>query len=226
MDVILKGIALGLFLSISVGPIVFAIIKTSLHYGRRAGYFFVAGVSLSDISIVLVANLAAELLNGILKYETALAIGGASFLLIIGFYTLFFKKDPSPDKGLTEVKFTPEELAHIKADPEHVHLWPHDLAKIFFQGFLMNILNPGPIILWIGYSTSFAYLPFYDRILLFATTLVIVLLTDIFKVRLADKMRKKLLTPKRLHLLNRITAFIFIGFGVAIIGGLVISKYW
>lgn len=225
MDVILKGIALGLFLSISVGPIVFAIIKTSLHYGRRAGYFFVAGVSLSDITIVLVANLAAELLNGILKYETALAIGGAIFLLVIGFYTLFFKKDPSPDKGLTDVKFTPEELSHIKEKPGEIHLWPHDLAKIFIQGFLMNILNPGPIILWIGYSTSFAYLAFYDRSLLFATTLAIVLLTDIVKVRLADKMRAKL-TPKRLHFINRLTAFIFIAFGVAIIGGLLISKYW
>lgn len=224
MDVILKGLGLGLFLSISVGPIVFAIIKTSLQYGRRAGYFFVAGVSFADITLVVLANLAAELIRSLLVYKEAIAIGGAALLLVIGFYTLFFKKDPSPDRGRTEIKFSEKELAHIIADPEHIHLLPHDLAKIFVQGFFLNILNPAPIFLWLTWSTSFAYLPFYDRIILFATTLVVVLFTDILKVLLAEKMRQKF-TPKTLHFINRLTAFIFIGFGVAIIGGLLISRY-
>jgi threonine/homoserine/homoserine lactone efflux protein len=48
---ILKGLLLGLILSISIGPVIFAIIKQSLTYGKRSGYAFVAGVSTSDISL-------------------------------------------------------------------------------------------------------------------------------------------------------------------------------
>ena len=225
MHLILKGLGLGLFLAISVGPIVFAIIKTSLHYGRRAGYTFVAGVSCSDLTMIVVANLAAEFVSRLLVYKVAIAIGGAILLLIIGFYTLFFKSDPSPEKGRTEIKFTQKELAHIAADPEHIHLVPHDLYKIFVQGYFMNILNPGPIFLWLTWSTSFAYLPFYDRIILFGTTLAVVLFTDILKVALAGKLREKF-TPKTLHIINRISAFIFIGFGVAIIAGLLLEHYY
>jgi threonine/homoserine/homoserine lactone efflux protein len=224
MDVILKGIGLGLFLSISVGPIVFAIIKTSLQYGRRAGYAFVAGVSFSDIAVVLIANLATSLLTIVLRYETGIAIGGAILLLIIGFYTLFFKKDPSPDKGRTEVRFTEAELAHIKGDSEHIHLGLHDYVKVFIQGFFMNILNPTTILFWLTASTSFAYLPFFNRIILFSVTLSVVLLTDVLKVLLAGQMRQRF-TPKTLHFINRLTAFVFIGFGLAIIGGLLVSKY-
>ena len=224
MDVILKGLGLGLFLAISVGPLVFAVITTSLQYGRRAGYFFITGVSLADVTLIVLANLAAELIRRLLVYETAIAIGGAILLLAIGLYTLFFKKDPTPDLNNPVIKFSEKDLAHIKADPNHVHLLPHDLAKIFVQGFLMNILNPGPIFLWLTWSTSFAYLPFYDRIILFGTTIGVVVFTDILKVRLAGKMRQKF-TPKTLHFINRLTAFIFIGFGLAIIGGLLISKY-
>lgn len=225
MDVILKGFGLGLFLSISVGPIVFAIIKTSLHYGRRAGYAFVAGVSFSDLTVVIIANLAAELMRSLLVYETAIAIGGAILLLIIGFYTLFFKQDPSPEKGRTEIKFTEKELAHIIADPQHIHLLPHDLFKIFVQGFFLNILNPAPILLWLTWSTSFAYLNLFNRIVLFGTTLAVVLCTDILKVALAGKLREKF-TPKTLHIINRLSAFIFIGFGIAIIGGLLVKYYY
>ena len=50
---ILKGLLLGLILSISIGPVIFAILKQSLTNGHKAGYVFVAGVSISDISYYL-----------------------------------------------------------------------------------------------------------------------------------------------------------------------------
>jgi threonine/homoserine/homoserine lactone efflux protein len=50
---IIKGLLLGLILSISIGPVIFAILKQSLTNGHKAGYAFVAGVSLSDMSILL-----------------------------------------------------------------------------------------------------------------------------------------------------------------------------
>ena len=50
---ILKGLLLGLILSISIGPVIFAILKQSLTNGHKAGYVFVAGVSMSDIVLLL-----------------------------------------------------------------------------------------------------------------------------------------------------------------------------
>ena len=55
-EAIVSGLTLGLILSISVGPVIFAIIRQSLSNGHMGGYAFIAGVSVSDISIVLVCN--------------------------------------------------------------------------------------------------------------------------------------------------------------------------
>ena len=89
---ILKGLLLGLILSISIGPVIFAIIKQSLTNGKRAGYAFVAGVSTSDISLLLVCNLFTSLFELVLEHKATIALLGAGFLLITGLYTLFFKK--------------------------------------------------------------------------------------------------------------------------------------
>ena len=60
---ILKGLLLGLILSISIGPVIFAILKQSLTNGHKAGYTFVAGVSASDISLLFVCNVFTELFS-------------------------------------------------------------------------------------------------------------------------------------------------------------------
>ena len=89
---ILKGLLLGLVLSISIGPVIFAIIKQSLTNGKPAGYAIVAGVSASDISLLLVCNLFTSLFTLVLEHKATIALFGAGFLLLTGLYTLFFKK--------------------------------------------------------------------------------------------------------------------------------------
>ena len=56
LESLLKGITFGLLLSISVGPVLFSIIKQSLNNGHYGGLAFIIGVSASDISLVLVSN--------------------------------------------------------------------------------------------------------------------------------------------------------------------------
>ena len=84
----LKGILLGLILSISVGPVIFAIIKQSINNGHKAGYLFVAGVSASDISLVLICNFFTSLFNTAISHKTSIAIAGSIFLIAVGIYTL------------------------------------------------------------------------------------------------------------------------------------------
>ena len=53
---LLKGLILGIFLAISVGPVIFAILKQSINNGHKAGYVFVAGISASDLDLILLAT--------------------------------------------------------------------------------------------------------------------------------------------------------------------------
>ena len=92
IEPILKGLLLGLILSISIGPVIFAIIKQSLTNGKSSGYAFVAGVSSSDIILLLICNFFTSLFNLVLNHKSSIALAGAGFLLLMGLYTLFFKK--------------------------------------------------------------------------------------------------------------------------------------
>ena len=47
---------MGFWLAISVGPILFTVIKQSLESGIRGGFSFVAGIWISDILFVVLSN--------------------------------------------------------------------------------------------------------------------------------------------------------------------------
>ena len=80
----------------------------------------------------------------------------------------------------------------------------------------MNLINPGIIVFWLTTATTFIDHSLNIRVLIFSIALLIALLADIFKVLLANKIRKRL-TPKNIHLINQINGGILIGFGVLII---------
>jgi threonine/homoserine/homoserine lactone efflux protein len=90
--IFLKGLGLGLLLCISVGPVLFTIIKLSLRKGHKAGYAFAAGVSASDIFLVLCGNMAAELVRAALHFEMTISLAGAGILIIMGAWSFFLKK--------------------------------------------------------------------------------------------------------------------------------------
>ena len=69
VDPILKGVLLGFILSISIGPVIFAIIKQSLTNGKRSGYAFVAGVSSSDFILLFICNFFTSLFNLVLSHK-------------------------------------------------------------------------------------------------------------------------------------------------------------
>src|SRR5215831_2519329 len=89
---LLKGLTLGIWLSLSVGPVLFSIIKQSLNNGHRGGLAFVFGVSMSDITLVLISTVFTQLFTEITSYMVEIGIAGCLFLLSLGVYFLFFKK--------------------------------------------------------------------------------------------------------------------------------------
>jgi threonine/homoserine/homoserine lactone efflux protein len=202
IEAFIKGIGLGLLLSISVGPILFSIIKQSLNNGHKGGMAFVLGVSASDIALVLISNVFTQLFAELNQYRTYIGIAGCIFLVTMGIYFIFFKKIPVTQEGKQLLQFR-----------------KMDYAKMAFAGFVMNTLSPACILFWITWSTAFIVHSIQQRIVIFTTCLALVLALDIAKVMLAGKIRNRL-TPHNIHLLNRINGAILVIFGVALIWGL------
>ncbi|HJW16216.1 MAG TPA: LysE family transporter [Flavisolibacter sp.] len=199
LNALLKGITLGLLLAISVGPIVFTVIKQSLNNGTKGGLAFIAGISLSDIILVILANLFTNLFTTLNEHKQMLATIASIFLILVGIYYLFFKKVKVNEEGGQSLTFN-----------------TGDYLKIFTMGFIMNVFNPGIIIFWLTTSTTFIGHTLQDRIIIFATALFLALAADVLKVLLANNLRKRL-TPKNIHRINQLNGVILIGFGVAII---------
>lgn len=204
IEIILKGLGFGLLLSISVGPVLFSIIKQSLNNGHRGGFAFILGVSASDIFLVLVSNIFTELFNSLRQYKTEVGVAGCIFLVTMGVYFLFFKKVKVNEEGQQVLKFR-----------------KRDFAKIFLSGYFMNTLNPAVFIFWITTSTAVTVHTVNDRVIIFTTCLVWMLGTDILKVLLAGKIRNRL-TPHNIHIINRINGLLLIFFGIALIWGLIV----
>jgi len=203
-EIIIKGLTFGLLLSISVGPVLFSIIKQSLNNGHKGGMTFVFGVSASDITLVLVSNIFTELFNSLKAYKQEVGVAGCAFLVSLGIYFLFFKKVKVDEAGKQVFKFR-----------------KRDFAKIFLSGYFMNTLNPSVFIFWIYASTAVVIHSINDRIIIFTTCLVWMLSTDILKVFLAGKIRNRL-TPHNIHIINRINGILLIIFGIALIWGLIL----
>lgn len=208
IEALLKGITLGLLLSIAVGPVLFSVIKHSINVGHRGGLAFVAGVSASDFTLALLSNVFSALFETISSHKQVIGITGSVFLAIVGIYFIFFKKVRFNEQG------RPLDAPFKKSD----------YVKMVLSGFFMNTLNPSVFLFWLTASTTFINHTIQERIILFLTCLLLVLSADIAKVLLANKIRNKL-TPHNIHLINRINGIILVGFSIALIWGLLVYKF-
>jgi threonine/homoserine/homoserine lactone efflux protein len=204
IEAFIKGIGLGLLLSISVGPVLFSIIKQSLNNGHKGGIAFIAGVSASDIMLVLISNVFTQLFAEINEYRKEIGIVGCIFLVTMGVYFVFFKKVKVNEEGKQlMIKFR-----------------KRDYIRMVISGFLMNTLSPACILFWITWSTAFISHSINQRIVIFTTCLGVVLTLDIMKVMLAGKIRNRL-TPHNIHILNRVNGVILMVFAAVLIWSLV-----
>ena len=207
-EAIWKGILLGLPLVISVGPVIFTIIKLSVNYGRPAGFSFVSGVWISDIMWVILANFFLSLIQELNnEYKVPIGIVGGLFLLGMGLFNLFFKKP------------------HVKEDQDKVKISSAKHFRMFTSGFLINTLNPAVILFWALTAPTFAgTLSGKHRFILFSTCLMINMTADVLKVTLAGKIGKKL-NDKTVHKVDQVSGILLITFGIVLMLGIIYQGF-
>jgi threonine/homoserine/homoserine lactone efflux protein len=206
MESVLKGLALGFVLALSVGPIIFTIIKQSLDNGHKGGFSFVAGVWVSDIILVVLSNSLTVLVSQMLEHSKVIAFCGGGFLIAMGVYFVFFKKVTlAREGGNGEARFR-----------------KRDMARVFASGFIINTLNPGVIFFWLGNATVLSLShTLRERIVIFSVCLLVNMSADVGKVMMAGRLRSKL-TVRTLSIVNRIAGIILIGFGVALLWDVIV----
>ncbi len=197
----LNGLLFGLFLAISVGPTLFALIKHSLHYSYKAGIAFVIGVSVSDIIYVVIANAATSFLLVLKTYEKPLAIALSILVIGAGIVGLLNKKKS------VNIDFSEQTI-----------MSKTDTAKIFASGFLINTLNPAVAINWLGAAAVIATKNLSYKLIFFTSCLGLIIGIDLLKVLLSSKIKSKL-TPSTVEKIQKTSSLILllIGLGILII---------
>lgn len=204
VESVLKGVALGFALALSVGPIIFTIIKHSLNSGHKGGFSFVVGVWISDIILVVLSNTLSAAVSLLDKHEKIVGCLGGLFLVSMGVYFALFKKVKIQDPDKADARFR-----------------KRDMARLFASGFIINTLNPGVIFFWLGNATLLAVNhTMKERIVIFSVCLLINMSADVGKVMMAGKLRNKL-TYRTLSVVNKISGTLLIIFGLALAYGVI-----
>ena len=215
IEAFIKGFALGLLLVFSVGPVIFTIIKQSINHGKRGGFSFVAGVWFSDVIWVVLSNGFSEIIKSLLNFKVPIGIAGSLFLIAMGIYFAFIKKiEGKKQQEAIEIEGD-EIIVAGKIRPNYVAL--------FSSGFLINTLNPAVIAFWMAMAVSLsATYTLQQRVVIFVTCLGINMLADVGKVLGAGNLGKKLST-KNILLINKISGYLYLLFGLVVLGGIIYS---
>jgi threonine/homoserine/homoserine lactone efflux protein len=212
IDAFIKGAGFALLLIFSVGPVIFTIINQSIIHGRKGGFAFILGVWLSDIFWVVLSNGFSEAVKELLNFKTPIGIAGSLFLIGMGIYFVFFKKLQN------RKSIEPTDLA---GDVPTKRGGTNYFA-ILSSGFILNAVNPAVISFWVIISASASIYSLNERIIIFSTCLGMNMLSDFGKVMGAGYIGKKL-SDKNIHLINKISGFLYLTFGAIILGRIIFT---
>jgi threonine/homoserine/homoserine lactone efflux protein len=203
---LLKGFLLGLTLSFMIGPLFFSIVEATLDRGYRAGLVVAAGIWCSDILFVLAVQKGLEAMQAIValpgfRFWTGL-LGGA---LLMAFGAAIWLN------GKKNISAPAKEQQILVAEKGLVGLW--------LRGFVINTINPGTLVFWLGTATGIVAPNGWDttEITLFFTAMLLVLVfTDTLKIYGAKYLRRWL-TVEHILMVRRTIGIALVVFGLFLI---------
>lgn len=192
------AIPLGFFLSFMIGPVFFVLLETAALKGFKAALVFDLGVILADIIFISAAYFSSIQLLENLKNQPGIYVFGGLILFIYG-TTIAFKKEAP----LTE--------SSVKVTKSYY-------VGLFVKGFLLNFINIGVLVFWLGVILIVGPNLNNDpqRMTLFFSIMIgAYFVTDLVKIILAKQLKSKL-TPKRVHYVKKIIGAILILSGLVL----------
>ncbi|HET8735684.1 MAG TPA: LysE family transporter [Pricia sp.] len=193
------AIPLGFLMSFMIGPVFFVLLETSATKGFRAALAFNVGVIVADILFLFIAYFSSFQLLENLSNQPGLFVFGGVLLLIYGI-SIFFKK-PSR-KMVSRVKYSKSNIFSLAV-----------------KGFLLNFINIGVLIFWLGIIIVVG--PSLDndpnRISVFFSALLgTYFAMDIIKILLAKQLKQKL-TLRRIFWVKKALGLILMICGTVLI---------
>jgi threonine/homoserine/homoserine lactone efflux protein len=195
------AIPLGFFLAFMIGPVFFMLIETSITKGVRAAIAFDIGVIIEDALFIAVAYFSSFQLLENLSNLPGLYVFGGTILSVYGLIILIKK----PNEKQIENEFN--------------HTTKANYLQLFIKGFLLNFINIGVLVFWLGVVvvTGPSFETDINRFFVFFSTLLIAyFLTDLIKIILAKQLKKKL-TPKIIIKTKKILGALLVVCGLILI---------
>ncbi|MGY0391230.1 LysE family translocator [Bizionia sp. KMM 8389] len=202
MDNILAAIPFGIILSFTIGPVFFVLLETSATKGVKSALIFDFGVILADIFFIVVAFFSTSKLLDNIKDDPNFLIFGGVLLAVYGFIS-FIK--------------TAKSFREIVREFHTVEI-KKNFGKLFIKGFLLNFINVGVLLGWLGFIVIGNSLTEtnQDLFIFLATILAIYFLVDLLKIFAAKKLKSKL-TPRRIFKTKKIVSLFIMGFGILLL---------
>ncbi|MFD2542932.1 LysE family translocator [Lacinutrix gracilariae] len=202
LDAILTAIPFGIILSFTIGPVFFVLLETSATKGFKSALIFDLGVILADIFFIIVAFYSTTKLLEKVKDDPSFLIFGGVFLTAYGVIS-FIK--------------TSKSFREIVREYHRVE-FKKDYGKLFVKGFLLNFINIGVLLGWLGFIVIGNSLTesTYELQIFLATILLVYFLVDLLKIAAAKTLKNKL-TPRRIFKTKKIVALVILGFGVLLL---------
>ncbi len=202
-DDILTAIPFGIILAFTIGPVFFVLLETSATKGFTCALVFDLGVILADIVFILLIFMSTDTLLEKIKDDPKLLVFGGVLLVIYGIIS-FIK--------------TSKSFRSIVREHHKIELPKKDYGKLFIKGFLLNFINIGVLLGWLGFiviGTSITTSK--NGVVVFIVTMLIsYFVADLFKIAAAKRLKNKL-TPRRIFKTKKIVALIILGFGIILL---------
>lgn len=201
-DDVLRAIPFGIILAFTIGPVFFVLLETSATKGFKSALIFDLGVMLADILFILVAFYSTSKLLDKIKDDPNFLVFGGVLLVVYGLIS-FIK---------TSKSFRDIVKEYHKIDIQKKY------GKLFLKGFLLNFINIGVLLGWVGFIVIANSLSTTkEGVLVFlATILITYFLVDLVKISVAKKLKNKL-TPRLIFKTKKIIALVILGFGVLLL---------
>ena len=195
------AIPLGFFLAFMIGPVFFVLIETSVTKGFRAAVTFDLGVIAADIIFIGLAYFSSFQLLENLSNQPGLYVFGGAILTVYGL-TIFLKK-----------------TKHNELKAQLSNSFKVNYIELFVKGFLLNFINIGVLIFWLGIIIVTG--PSLDNdinrfYVFFGSLIAAYFITDVFKIVLAKQLKKQL-TLKRILKIKKLLGVILIICGLVLI---------